>query len=204
MVQDGLRSTTTSLRCWLGLQTPQILIRSSSCEMCWTHKSDLWRPHFATYRTEYQIPQLTFRGLVESMPQRVWRTKANLRNIWQVVIMLWLIIFSVLCFQSALMHKIPNIWRELTEDECYPATAYQLYVHISSVIVHKSSHTLTYSITLITCWHGLHKPRHVNVCYRIRAKIKYPDSRRVQTALFPVGSSDAYASVSHTCTCFCF
>lgn len=163
----------------------------------------VWSVKASLCNLQDRVPD-TWAHLQRESPQHFWRTKANLHNIWQVVIMLWLIIFPVLSFQSALMHKISTIWRELTEDECYPATVYQLYVHISSVIVHKPSHTLTYSITLITCWHGLHKPRHVNVCYQIRAKIKHPDRRRVRTAVFPVGSSDAYASVSHTCTCFCF
>ena len=48
--RNGLRSTT-SLRCWLGLQIPQISIQSSICGMCWTNKSNPWRPHLATYRT---------------------------------------------------------------------------------------------------------------------------------------------------------
>ena len=47
-VRNDLRSTTC-LRCWLGLQIPQI--QSSIRGMCWTNKSDPWRPHLATYRT---------------------------------------------------------------------------------------------------------------------------------------------------------
>ena len=49
-LRNGLRSTM-SLRCWLGFQIPQTSIQSSICEMCWTNKSDPWRPHLATYRT---------------------------------------------------------------------------------------------------------------------------------------------------------
>ena len=49
--RNGLRSTTTSLRCWLGLQIPQISIQSSICGMCLTNKSNPWRPHLATYKT---------------------------------------------------------------------------------------------------------------------------------------------------------
>ena len=48
--RNGLRSTATSLRCWLGRQFSQISIQPSICEMCWT-KSHPWRPHLATYRS---------------------------------------------------------------------------------------------------------------------------------------------------------
>ena len=49
--RNGLRNTTTSLRCCLGLQVPQTSIRSSICGTFWTNKSDPWRPHLTTYRT---------------------------------------------------------------------------------------------------------------------------------------------------------
>ena len=47
--RNGLRSATTSLGC--SFQIPTISIPSSVCGMCWTHKSDPWRPHLTTYRT---------------------------------------------------------------------------------------------------------------------------------------------------------
>ena len=49
--RNGLRSTATSLRCWVVLQIPQISIQSSICGICGTNKSDPWRPHLATYKT---------------------------------------------------------------------------------------------------------------------------------------------------------
>ena len=52
ILQDGLRRTKTSLMCRLGLQIPQISIQPSICQMWWTNKSDPWRPHLATYRTQ--------------------------------------------------------------------------------------------------------------------------------------------------------
>ncbi len=45
---NGLRRTTMSLRCWLGLQTS---IQSSICGVCWTNKTNTWSPHLTTYRT---------------------------------------------------------------------------------------------------------------------------------------------------------
>ena len=70
------RSTTTSLRCWLRIQIPQISIQSSICGMCWTNK---FRSMEAPPRNSQdlmdllltswcQIPQHTLRGLVEWMP----------------------------------------------------------------------------------------------------------------------------------------
>ena len=44
--RNGLRRTTASLRCWLGLQIPQISIQSSICGMCWTNKFD---PFFKSF-----------------------------------------------------------------------------------------------------------------------------------------------------------
>ncbi len=37
--------------CWLGLQTPQISVRSNICGMCRKRQDNPWRLHLATYRT---------------------------------------------------------------------------------------------------------------------------------------------------------
>ncbi|KAK3515696.1 hypothetical protein QTP70_028535 [Hemibagrus guttatus] len=66
--------STTSLRCGLGLQIPQISIQSSICGMCWTNKSDpcnFENLKDLLLKSWCQIPQHTFRDLVESMPRRV-------------------------------------------------------------------------------------------------------------------------------------
>lgn len=76
IVQKWFEEHNSSM-CWLGLQT-HISIQMSMCRMYWRNKSDQWRAHLATYRTEdllltswCQIPQRTFRRLVESMPLQV-------------------------------------------------------------------------------------------------------------------------------------
>lgn len=72
IVQKWFEEHNSSM-CWLGLQT-HISIQMSMCRMYWRNKSDQWRAHLTTYRTEdllltswCQIPRHTFRGLVESM-----------------------------------------------------------------------------------------------------------------------------------------
>lgn len=65
-----------SSRCWFGLHTLLILIRPRVCGICWKNNSDPWRSHNLHYKdlllTSWcKIPEGTFRGLVESKPQRV-------------------------------------------------------------------------------------------------------------------------------------
>lgn len=70
--RNGLRNTTSS-RCCLGLQIPQIAIQLSICRICWTIESDSWRPRNSQDLKDLlltcwsPIPQHTFRALVESM-----------------------------------------------------------------------------------------------------------------------------------------
>ena len=49
--RNGLRSTTTSLRCWVVLQIPQISMQLSICGIYETNMFDLWGPDLTTYST---------------------------------------------------------------------------------------------------------------------------------------------------------
>lgn len=99
--RNGLRSRTTSLRCWLGLQLPQISIQSSICGKCWTdHGPTSQLPIFKGSVANILVPGITAHlqgsnGIHTSTGQCCFDIKWGQHNIQQMVIMLWLI--SVIC-----------------------------------------------------------------------------------------------------------
>lgn len=95
--RNGLRSRTTSLRCWLGLQLPQISIQSSICRKCWTDlRPTSQLPIFKRSVANILVPGITAHlqgsnGIHTSTGQGCFDVKRDQHNIQQMVIMLWLI-----------------------------------------------------------------------------------------------------------------